>query len=698
MKEETREKKKKKKGARRSRFPFLATSSVLTLLVLSSAACRFSRSPPAKVQELQQTLSTKPSRPSRLEAHPGLDTPKILDPVDSWLVGEKMELSWQTVPAAESYRILVSEDDSLRNPLLEQTIRVRATPEAPVDDGILRRSLKIKAKPGRSLHLRLWATASDGRDSPPASAQIDVHLAVPLPVQPGADETVVAERPQFKWSPVAGASGYEIQVLTKESTRPPLLSTETPGEITTFQAKDPLPRTGSLAFRIRARHESLASEWSPPRTFHYDPFRPRILEPVMNERIVTRQPLITWQRAKKHREENAIVEVNICAIDANGEYQRRFSGETSGLSYRPQEPLTRDREYRVRVRNWGEQFWSEEIFFRVVKDRPHPFPIIPILARPGQNDWRTTLSANGRFLAIFSETNETDTPRREIAILERHPPNDTAFRLLSDAGLKRASNTSAIEWATGKPGIAGAALPTLFVATTRGATSDLHRLEGWSTLAKLPFQITGYVPAISPSARTINGTTRTKLYFEVTRFKENATSSSPWSSSSIDPSIGRTREDGQIWSMSSDGTELQLITTGRDPNVSPDGRTLAFAAQGTQGIEVQLLALDGSQTISRLPAEAGNPIRDLRGIAWSPDSQHIAYARDLGYGHDIVTVHLKSETRPPQVTQVTGSFAPEVFPCFLAPSVLGRSFDGIVFTTLTEGTKSWDVYLASYQK
>ena len=568
-----------------------------------------------------------------------------------------MELSWQTVPAAESYRILVSEDDSLQNPLLEQTVQVKATSEAPVNDGIIRRSLEIKAKPGRALHLRLWATASDGRDSPPTSAEIDVHLAVPLPVQPGADETVIAQRRLFKWSPVAGASGYEIQVLAEESTRTPLLSTETPGEITTFQAKDPLPQTGSLTFRIRARHESLTSEWSPPRTFHYDPSRPRILEPAMNERIVTRQPLIAWQRTKKPREENAIVEVNICAIDAKGECQRRFAGETSGLSYRPREPLTRDREYRVRVRNRGEQLWSEEVFFRVVKDRPHPFPVVPVLARPDQNDWRTTLSANGRFLAIFSETNETDTPSREIAILERHPPNDTAFRLLSDAGLKRASNTSAIEWATGKPEIAGADLPTLFVATTRGATSDLYRLEGWSTLAKLPFQITGYVPAISPSARTINGTTRT-----------------------------------------SDGTGLQLVTTGRDPSVSPDGRTLAFAAQGTQGIEVQLLALDGSQTISRLPAEAGNPIRDLRGIAWSPDSQHIAYARDLGYGHDIVAVHLKSEARPPQVTQVTGSFAPEVFPCFLAPSVLGRSFDGIVFTTLTEEAKSWDIYLASYQK
>lgn len=81
---------------------------------------------------------------------------------------------------------------------------------------------------------------------------------------------------------------------------------------------------------------------------------------------------------------------------------------------------------------------------------------------------------------------------------------------------------------------------------------------------------------------------------------------------------------GSIWTLASDGGTLHRITTDQfdfsEPDVSPDGLTLAVQGYTGRGFRLFSMAPDGSELrqISQGPGEQRQP-------RWSPDGRHLAY-------------------------------------------------------------------------
>ena len=68
------------------------------------------------------------------------------------------------------------------------------------------------------------------------------------------------------------------------------------------------------------------------------------------------------------------------------------------------------------------------------------------------------------------------------------------------------------------------------------------------------------------------------------------------------------------------------LTTGMDPAISPDGKTVAFVRDGGGDSGLYLIDMDGGNE-RRILAQPG-----LRAPAWSPDGERIAFSRVVGQG------------------------------------------------------------------
>jgi TolB protein len=76
-----------------------------------------------------------------------------------------------------------------------------------------------------------------------------------------------------------------------------------------------------------------------------------------------------------------------------------------------------------------------------------------------------------------------------------------------------------------------------------------------------------------------------------------------------------------------DGTGFQVVGTGIDPAVSPDGKTIAFARNLPDGHHLFIMNSDGSNLRQLTPK--GNPFAGVH-AAWSPDGSMIVYADRVG--------------------------------------------------------------------
>lgn len=96
--------------------------------------------------------------------------------------------------------------------------------------------------------------------------------------------------------------------------------------------------------------------------------------------------------------------------------------------------------------------------------------------------------------------------------------------------------------------------------------------------------------------------------------------------------VFQTASGGPIYAVNADGSNLRYLTTGLDPVISPDGKTVAFTRWDSPGFaslgSVWVINVDGSgeRIITNV---AGRP----KSPTWSPDGQQIAFNMQLGGGH-----------------------------------------------------------------
>lgn len=101
--------------------------------------------------------------------------------------------------------------------------------------------------------------------------------------------------------------------------------------------------------------------------------------------------------------------------------------------------------------------------------------------------------------------------------------------------------------------------------------------------------------------------------------------------------------------MKSDGASLKQITTGhgddREPRLSPDGTTIAFASDRAfkKSYDIWTVKVDGSglKQITTSDADEFEP-------TWSPDGTHIAFVSGTGVqGRSIESIDLSTASRRP---------------------------------------------------
>ncbi|MBM3992447.1 MAG: hypothetical protein FJ298_15805, partial [Planctomycetes bacterium] len=79
----------------------------------------------------------------------------------------------------------------------------------------------------------------------------------------------------------------------------------------------------------------------------------------------------------------------------------------------------------------------------------------------------------------------------------------------------------------------------------------------------------------------------------------------------------------ELWAVRPDGSGLRQLTAGHnndtDPQVAPDGRSVAFLSARSGSMQVWTMPLDGGE-----PRQLTRSALGIGGFLWSPDGEHMA--------------------------------------------------------------------------
>jgi Tol biopolymer transport system component len=130
----------------------------------------------------------------------------------------------------------------------------------------------------------------------------------------------------------------------------------------------------------------------------------------------------------------------------------------------------------------------------------------------------------------------------------------------------------------------------------------------------------------------------------------------------FDPSV----EDDAVWIMDVDGSDRRPVTSAGavDPNVSPDGERVSFAAGPEDAMALFAVALDGSD-LFQLTAPLGVAFKH----DWAPDGHRLVYtdnANDLSRPANIATIRpdgtglrYLTDYQAPNQRAYVGSYSPD---------------------------------------
>jgi hypothetical protein len=180
-------------------------------------------------------------------------------------------LTWNAIPGAASYWVLVSRDASFTTLVDYAFTRVPAY--AP-------RASSAPRTYADETTAYYWAVLPSGSPTGTTAVVGDPHLASPVsfdkrsapPVQisPAAGAVVGAEQPVFHWKPVLGARNYNLQVSSDPKFASGMLDDITT-DSTAFTGDTTYPPGKKLYWRVRASDENkIGLTWSLVRDFEHE--------------------------------------------------------------------------------------------------------------------------------------------------------------------------------------------------------------------------------------------------------------------------------------------------------------------------------------------------------------------------------------------------------------------------------------------
>ena len=119
--------------------------------------------------------------------------------------------------------------------------------------------------------------------------------------------------------------------------------------------------------------------------------------------------------------------------------------------------------------------------------------------------------------------------------------------------------------------------------------------------------------------------------------------------------IRHARRSREIASIKPDAGEAEILGSGHDPVLSPDGKRIAFTGEAPGGVTVFVMDADGSRR--RQVVKEANPWGAVF-PDWSPDGKRLVYAFKVGEGLELFTVDTDGGTAPRQLTRLGGVSTP----------------------------------------
>ncbi|MBI4585803.1 MAG: PD40 domain-containing protein [Planctomycetes bacterium] len=639
-------------------------------------------------------------------AQPALPAPPaILSPRDSWTAGEVPMVSLANLVDASSYRLEVGENPDFKNPIEVRQLS-KDSAEGPV-----RAFLNFPVAPGKKFFIRAKAVLSAGRETGWAIRPVLAVLPAPkgLPPELGP-EALRSRRVTLSWTKVSAAAGYEVQVAREGDAGAPLQSLEVvDGGRTAIALPAPLPGSGKYLFRVRALAPGYQGGWAADAVFELPPLRPQIVGPAFGEQLRSSRPQFRWQPGE---EEEEFYQLEIAPLTAAGSGPAHLL-ECRGTALQLEPPLERGARYQARIKaaHAPADRWSEAVQFEVLPDRPDPYRIAAVAADPKYHEIQPIPSSDGLRLVIFirpAEDSRTGASalrhwQRALGAASHGVPGFHAVpREVTWGSPSHPQRLFHGAWSGAAGGPAALLVAAVEIQDRARPGGAVWRVEDWDPNPRrlLPSGFMLPIVRISLPGRA----PASRLYFEARRLERGdedgagAVQVQPavFTGWPAEPDSSNSAEEGEIWSANPDGTDLRLISKGRDPAISPDGNTLVFVTAGVDGPEMRLLFLNGRRGAAgaaKVFPSQRQPARALRGPSWSPRGDSIAFARDRGEGFDLAVVEVSTGRE----ILITNSFGDDLEPMFLPDPSQASGHRGILFSSNRDG-RSWNIYWADYQK
>ncbi|MCU0514113.1 MAG: tandem-95 repeat protein, partial [Anaerolineae bacterium] len=200
-------------------------------------------------------------------------------------IGTTPVFTWQAVPGVRQYRLLVSADAQLTDPVVDITTTATTFRPPALAHGLYYwQVVPVDQTPLAGAVRRLLLT-------PPLPA-------APVPSAPAAAALTAETRPELVWAAVTGAAEYELEVTAGSSfTRQPEVTTR----VNALRYRLPALAAGAYSWRVRAINVfGAAGAWSAGRVFTIDttpPAAPVLSSPAEAAIHNGVRPALTWTAA-----------------------------------------------------------------------------------------------------------------------------------------------------------------------------------------------------------------------------------------------------------------------------------------------------------------------------------------------------------------------------------------------------------------
>jgi hypothetical protein len=183
-------------------------------------------------------------------------TPTLVEPADAATVGGTVTLSWEAIPAPAGTTVTYTIDVATDSAFASKVVNAATT------TGTAYRATGLTA--GLEYWWRVYVAASSPLQTRQAVRTMTVRRGAASPEatlsSPAPGSTGAALAPNFQWSAVSGATGYQVQIADNPGFSPTLVSKLIDTNV--YQYPEQLAYSTTYYWRVKAIASGIEGPWS----------------------------------------------------------------------------------------------------------------------------------------------------------------------------------------------------------------------------------------------------------------------------------------------------------------------------------------------------------------------------------------------------------------------------------------------------